>query len=153
MTQLIAIDTDVLAIAYIFKRDNRYKATVNFLRESARYQRAITIYNLLELYGLLVIGTNTEIARKVYMELLRVKNMRIIVHELPISWGEFAKDIMAIIDRKIHFSDALITYTLESSSVNIFVTWNKKHFKDKTNCDVLTPEEWLKKYTPSSDYS
>ncbi|MGQ4914809.1 MAG: hypothetical protein ACP6IU_08655 [Candidatus Asgardarchaeia archaeon] len=147
MTQLIAIDTDVLAIAYLFKRDKRYKITMEFLKESAKFQRIITLYNLLELYGLLVIGTNVQIARKVYIDLLKVENMRIITHELPVSWGGFAKDLMTIINRKVHFSDALIIYTIESNDVDVFVTWNKKHFENKINCIVLTPEEWLEKYT------
>ena len=54
MTQQIAIDTDVLAIAYLFKRDKRYKTTMEFLKESGKYQKVITIYNLLELYSLLL---------------------------------------------------------------------------------------------------
>ena len=72
--------------------------------------------------------------------------MKVIVHELPFSWGEFAKDIMNVINRKIHFSDALITYALESNDVITLVIENKKHFENKTNFDVLTPNEWLEKY-------
>ena len=83
MTQLIAIDTDVLAIAYLFKRDKRYKITMEFLKESAKFQRIITLYNLLELYGLLVIGTNVQIARKVYIDLLKVENMSCLLYTSP----------------------------------------------------------------------
>jgi len=147
MTASLAIDTDVLAIAYLFKRDKRYDITLDFLRKSKKQRRMITLYNLLELYGLLVIGANVQVAQRVYKQLLSIDNLMVITHNLPISWGEFTENIMSVINRKIHFSDALIIYTLESNGVDVFVTWNKRHFENKIDCEVLTPEEWLNKYS------
>jgi len=43
----------------------------------------------------------------------------------------------------MHFSDALILEIAESYSLSTFITWNKRHFEDKTTMRVLTPEEYL----------
>ena len=50
---MIGIDTDVLGIYHIFKRDGRYPATERFMRESERVERGVPIFSLLELCGLI----------------------------------------------------------------------------------------------------
>jgi len=42
------------------------------------------------------------------------------------------------------FMDALILNLAERTpGVNQFVTWNVKHFRNKTLLDVITPQEYL----------
>jgi hypothetical protein len=39
--------------------------------------------------------------------------------------------------------DAAILWVVEASSCDVFITWNVKHFREKTHIMVQTPEEWL----------
>lgn len=44
----------------------------------------------------------------------------------------------------MRLGDAVILWTLETNQeVDIFVTWNTRHFKGKTSLKVLTPSEFL----------
>ena len=47
--------------------------------------------------------------------------------------------------RRMAFMDSLVLNLAERTpDVEHFVTWNAKHFKDKSSLSVLTPEEYLK---------
>jgi hypothetical protein len=50
---MIAIDSDVLAIHHIFTGDARYLENARFMERSAKHERGVTIYNLLELCGII----------------------------------------------------------------------------------------------------
>ena len=45
---MICIDTDILAIYHIFKRDLRYQITRTFMRKSKGALRAVAIFSLLD---------------------------------------------------------------------------------------------------------
>jgi hypothetical protein len=47
---------------------------------------------------------------------------------------------------RIAYMDALVLSLAERApDIQYFVTWIAKHFKEKTNLAVLTPEEYLKR--------
>lgn len=47
-------------------------------------------------------------------------------------------------EKRIPFLDALILGLIEQSpDVNVFVTWNVRHFREKTSLTLLTPSEYL----------
>lgn len=45
---MVVLDTDVLAVYYIFHNDPRYKATKKLVDSLKNQTRAVTIFNLLE---------------------------------------------------------------------------------------------------------
>ena len=67
--------------------------------------------------------------------------------------GAFATTIfnkleMVRLYRRMKLGDALVLMVAESHpQVDTFVTWNAKHFRDKTHLFVLTPSEFLRRKT------
>lgn len=49
---MIGIDSDVLLIHHIFTHDPRYNENALFMTRSADHERGVSIYNLLELCGI-----------------------------------------------------------------------------------------------------
>jgi len=50
------------------------------------------------------------------------------------------------IKRRVRLGDAAILWTIESAACEAFVTWNTKHYQDKTMITIQTPEEWLQSH-------
>jgi len=50
---MVAIDADVLSVYHIFHRDSRYDVTSLFMEESREVERGVSIFNLLELCGVM----------------------------------------------------------------------------------------------------
>ena len=51
------------------------------------------------------------------------------------------------IKRKMSFQDALILFVAEEHHCSRFITWNAKHFIDRTYLSVQTPKEFLESRT------
>ena len=52
---------------------------------------------------------------------------------------------------RMAFVDALIIGLAERvAAVEGFITWNARHFRDKTSLPVFTPPEFLEQLTPSA---
>lgn len=49
------------------------------------------------------------------------------------------KPILGLIKQKMSFGDALASYIVDKNKkiLDVFVTWNAKHFKDKLSMAVL----------------
>ncbi len=64
-----------------------------------------------------------------------------------ISVNEFVESLFDKIFQKIKlkmsFQDALILVVAEEHSCTAFVTWNIKHFLDRTYLNVQTPKQFL----------
>lgn len=57
---------------------------------------------------------------------------------------EATRDFFAKIQKSMRLGDAAILWTLESNPrIDAFITWNTKHFKDKTSIKILTPSDFL----------
>ena len=146
---MILIDTDVYAIDMIYTRDRRFEENRAFLDGVAEVDKAITIYNLMEIVGKSSFVLNLKELKALYRGFgmtygvttlfPRTDDMTASGFLEEILKGSFAK-----ICERMSFLDALILDTAEAyPQVRSFVSWNAHHFEGKTRVEVVTPREWL----------
>ena len=59
-------------------------------------------------------------------------------------WAALVSECFSRIQRGIRLGDAVILWTLEANQgIESFITWNTKHFKEKTPIKILTPAEFV----------
>jgi hypothetical protein len=73
---LIALDTDVLAVYYLFRWDRRFEYSRQIVDSSV--EKATTVVNVLELAGLMAIAQGGAKALKLFDYLHRRKDFRIL---------------------------------------------------------------------------
>jgi hypothetical protein len=148
---VLVIDSDIFLIDCRYQRDPKYPVNRRFLDElvGRQVERATTLFNLLEICGILSFNPNPAQLRGFYAGFARQYGLRILGPELPRRPGQRVVDLLAAqamstILRRISFGDALALLTAESHpQVTTFVTWNASHFHGKTQLVVATPEGWL----------
>ncbi|MBI4229054.1 MAG: hypothetical protein HY693_04950, partial [Deltaproteobacteria bacterium] len=115
----------------------------------------ISIFNLLEICGLLSFSLNERQVLELYHYLPDKYRVEIVPSPLmELSLPQLAvRKVFEIISRKVSFGDALIVSMVESYVPHIthFISWDAIHFKNKisasTSPKVLTPEEFLREDT------
>jgi hypothetical protein len=149
---LVIVDTDVLLLAFAFHRDDRQAINREFLRRVQAFEPATTIYNLMELLGQLSFNLSPERLDAWPEWLVEAYGLDII--QPPTGTDEKASAFFhtQIVNRpfakmrrhRMAFLDALILDLSEQiPNVSALVTWNARHFKDKSNIGVVTPTEFL----------
>lgn len=149
---MVAIDTDVLVLAFAFQRDPRQPDNAAFLAQVRSDAPAISVYNLMELLGHL--SFNLSAARLAAWESWLIEPYHLTViwpHATPAQDAEgfFRLELMErpfakMREQRVAFLDALILDLVERTpNVESFVTWNARHFKGKTSLPVFTPTEYL----------
>ena len=148
---MVAIDTDVLLLAFSFHRDPRQEANSQFLRIVSDRNAAVAIYSVMELLGQLSFNMSAERLGRWRMW-LRDQYGLIILH--PDTANRQAEEffqhqivdqpLIRMQEKRIPFLDALLLGLIEQfTEVDVFVTWNVRHFRGKTPLTVLTPSEYL----------
>jgi hypothetical protein len=153
---MLAIDSDVFLIDCRYQRDPKYGVNRQFLDELAKrhVERATTIFNVLEICGVLTFNLNSDQLQAFYANFAKQYGLRILAPQLPRRLGQEMIDLLAgrtlgIILRRVSFGDALAILTAESHpALTTFVTWNASHFVGRTQCQVVTPQEWLAQSAP-----
>jgi len=146
---MLAFDSDLLAILHIFKVDARFEATRQFFQRIKDQPKAITIFTLLELCGIVATSTGKEDAGEIFHQYISSDDSVIIYPDLLTKdtdefWGSLVSESFLRIQRGMRLGDASILWALETNhDVDTFVTWNTKHFKGKTSLKILTPSEFL----------
>jgi hypothetical protein len=148
---MLAIDSDVFLIDCRYQRDVKYDANRRFLDELTirKVERSSTIFNLLEICGVLTFNMNISQLRLFHANFARQYGLRVLTPRLPRRFGQRMIELLvertfSVILRRISFGDALAILTAESHpDVTTFITWNARHFVGKTRLEVLTPREWL----------
>lgn len=149
---MVAVDTDVLLLAFAFQRDDRQAANQTFLKEAQAATLSITIYNLMELLGQLSFNLSAEQLDAYPSWLLDAYQMTVIWPYQPdetVSFTAFRDEIFARPFARMRavnmpFMDALILNLVERTpGVTHFVTWNARHFQNKSTLNVVTPETFL----------
>ena len=135
---MIAVDTDVLAVYYIFKWDKRYSLAARVIEG----EKATTAVNALELASIMSIAQGGARARQLFLHLH--KRFKVLYWR---AWPEqslfTAKALEYITSRSSPLNDALIGWILEDHGVETLITWNKKHYENRYSFTVETPEEYL----------
>ena|SRR5437868_4591258 len=148
---MLAIDSDVFLIDCRYPNDAKYRSNRQFLDElrSRQVERATTLFNILEICGVLTFNLNPDQLKAFYANFARQYGVRVLAPHLPERLGQQMIDLLAgralgIVLRRVSFADALVQLTAESApEITTFVTWNARHFVGRTRLQVLTPVEWL----------
>jgi hypothetical protein len=144
----------VLLLAFAFQRDARQPVNQRFLEEAQSEMLAITIYNLMELLGQLSFNLSPEPLDAYPTWLLDAYRLTVIWPYKPDEAVAFATFRDEIFTRpfarmravRMPFMDALILNLAERApNVTHFVTWNARHFQDKSTLEVLSPEAFLQR--------
>ncbi len=144
---MIFIDTDIFVIEKLFKKDERYNVTNEFINSDLK-EKCTSIFNLFELLGIASFNLNKTDLKKLLKGFSEVYDIRILFpvtsYESPdIFIEQLFDNVFEKIIMKMSFSDALILSVAEEHSCSKFVTWNIKHFEGRTDIPVKTPEEML----------
>lgn len=142
---MICVDTDVLAIHHIFTWDKRYdlnEEVFNKLREEGKL--CTTIHNVLELCGLFSVAGLSKRVSKALEKYLGSKDVVVLFPDEFGDWGEYVSLVFQYIKRGMSYGDSLVALTIEQhDEIELFLTWNVKHFRGKIGLEVLTPKEYL----------
>lgn len=148
---MVAIDSDVFLIAHRYVRDVRAELNARFLANVKPAAPALTIYNLMEILGVLSFNLSAGQMRA-WPDWLKAR------HGLAILWPElnyisqhlffeqviYHLPLARMTTRPTAFLDALVMEVIERTpDVRAFVTWNARHFAGRTHLPVLTPAEYL----------
>ena len=143
---MIFIDTDIFVIDKLFLNDDRYKVNETFLNESE--EKFTSIFNLFELLGIASFNLNEVELMKLFKGFEEAYGLKILYPSTAfISVNEFVETLFdetfQKIKLKMNFQDALILAVAEEHHCTRFVTWNTKHFVDRTYLSVQTPKAFL----------
>lgn len=141
---MILLDSDVLAIYHFFTHDSRYQATRDCIDTFCKDDVALTIYNLLELAGILSSAGKADLGKKIVTKYLNAGDMRVLFPRKgyisgDVFWEEYCSGIMDVIARGIRYGDAKIIWVAELYDVSMIITWNVRHFTGKTSIPIKTP--------------
>ena len=141
---MILVDSDVFLIDLRYQRDQRFADNRAFLdRLAISGQGATSIYNLLEVCGVLSFNLNRPQLRELYTHFARRFHIRVVPNAEPRQRLPSFRvgDILSIVERRVSFGDALVFALLEAQRAEdtTFVTWNARHFRGRTEVDVREP--------------
>ena len=144
MPEKLAEDIEGLVKKRIYK--NRYELNRAFLNKAE--ERFTSIFNLFELLGIASFNLNEVELMKLFKGFGEVYGFIILYPATAfISVNEFVEALFERafqkIKMKMNFQDALILTVAEEHQCSRFVTWNTKHFIDRTYLNVQTPKEFL----------
>ncbi|HQY91967.1 hypothetical protein [Caldilinea sp.] len=147
---MIVIDSDVLILAFAFQRDERQPINHQFLSITPPKPRGATIYSIMEVLGKLSFNLSQDQLRKWPLWLRDAYQLNIIFPAVEgqeaagcfrREWVESPLQMMA---QRIAYLDALILHLVERTpDIDVFVTWNARHFSGKTAIRVMTPAEYM----------
>lgn len=140
---MIGVDTNV--ILNVLRKDDpqlHKKGSLEFFRSVQRKKidLAISVITLTELFRKPFRDNSAEEKQKVdsFLHLINAKTV-VISNDSAIDAARLIEEL------GINFADALIAASLDFADIKTFVTRNIDDYK-KTNLEVLTPEEFIKKY-------
>jgi hypothetical protein len=151
---MVIIDTDVLLLAFAFHSDQRQETNARFLQVVQTASPAITIYTLVELLGKLSFNLSAKQLDAWPSWLLDTYRLTIIwpvQPDAPMSQTTFRDEIFSRPLARMRavnmpFMDSLILNLAERTAEAVcFVSWNARHFRDKSTLPVLTPAQYLKR--------
>ena len=146
---MVLLDTNIFVIDRFFPRDDRYEVNKRFVAKLPWIEAGFCIFSLFELCGISSFNLSPEELKRwsyhfdeVYgVEVLEPRGLYTV---LAADWfAGFSNRIFELLGRKTTWGDAVLLKTAEDYEVEAIITWNKKHFEDRTTVKTLTPEEYL----------
>ncbi len=150
---MVALDTDVFVLAFAFHQDARQPVNTSFLEAARTQTPVVAIYSVMELLGQLSFNLSAErlaqwpawLQDRYGLTLLYPSTTNLTAE--PFFQDEFIDRPLARMQRlRMPYVDGLILDLIERvSGVDTFVTWNARHYRNKTALTVLTPAEYTEK--------
>lgn len=142
------VDSNIFLIDRFFKRDIRFHENKKFVERLRRIDAYFSIFTLLEVCGIASFNLSPNELRLWFFDFPTVYNVKILEpsFDRSISGGElfdaFLMRLLDEIEKKATLVDALILKEIKAHNIEVFVTWNKKHFEHRTDIEILTPAEF-----------
>lgn len=145
---MIVLDTDVLVVYHFFTKDPRHASTSRCMQTTKEELRGTTLYNLLELAGILSSAGKPDIGRKLIGKYAGSHDMHILYPLLyprspEIFFADYTAELLDIMERGLRYGDAKVLWVAEAHDAEKIITWNTRHYLKKTPLQVLTPDEYL----------
>lgn len=147
---VVFIDSNVFIIDLRYQNDRNFKHNQRFLK-SIRFKGCglTSMINLLEIIGILSFNLNPRQLTEFYTYFPQRYNIKVIP-SLPIdsSLPELGTGrLLEIMAKKTSFGDALVIAAAEAYIPNAshFVTWDREHFINKPEMEVIDPVEFLRR--------
>lgn len=146
---MVLLDTNVFIIDRFFPRDKRHKVNRAFIDQLPKIEAGFCIFSLFELCGICSFNLAPDELKRWMYHFDEVFDVQILepqglYTELAADWFEgFMHTIFGLFERKVTWGDAALLQAAEEYEVDAIVTWNKKHFENRTTIEVLTPQEYL----------
>lgn len=153
---MILLDTNVFIIDRFFPRDERYNLNQAFVARLPQVEAGFSIFSLFELCGISSFNLSAEELKRWMYHLDAVYDVVILEPQglstkIAADWFEhFAVELFDLFGREMTWGDAVLLHAAEEYDVTAIITWNKKHFKDRTTIPVLTPEQYLEETAHNS---
>ena len=147
---MVALDTDVLLLAFAFHRDERQANNSHCLALAQEHEPVVAIYSVMELLGQLSFNLSQERLRQWPSWLQDRYRLTILYPPLDgldattFFAAEFIERPLHKMQQRMPFLDALILNLVEDApDLEAFVTWNARHFAGKIAAPVLTPIQFI----------
>lgn len=150
---MVAIDTDVLVLAFAFHQDARQAANTSFLETARTQTPVVAIYSVMELLGQFSFNLSAERLAQ-WPAWLQDRYSLTVLYPATANLtadrffqDEFiARPLTRMQRLRMPYLDGLILDLIERvSGVDTFVTWNARHYRNKTALTVLTPADYMEK--------
>lgn len=146
---MVLLDTNIFVIDRFFPGDSHYEANKKFIKELPQLKAGFSIFSLLELAGIASFNLSAAELQKWLLDFGSVYPIRILdPYDLQIDsakewYMKFLRELMAKTALKMTFGDAVLLREAEGYQVEYIISWNKKHFNERTTIPVINPEEFL----------
>jgi len=145
---MIALDTDILCIYHIFKQDARFEPTAALMSAMEQIRYGVPIFSLLELCGVTATAGYRQEALTLFEEYVSADNITLLYPPVDLAspqqfWARQNTALLQRIERGVRLGDAAILWTVESTACEALITWNVRHYREHTDLEVRTPDEWL----------
>lgn len=143
----VFIDTDIFVRSLRYPRDeNRYQNEQMIgLMKSNKIKAATSIYNVLEILGVLSFNLSSEDLKGMYKNFCSDYQIKVLAKmSASGDWVYSLEEVFRCISQKQSLGDAFVSSIVEgfSHQLSAFVSWNAKHFK-ALSIPVMTPKEFL----------
>jgi hypothetical protein len=141
---VIALGSDVLAIHHLSLRsDPRWRENEEALARLRGTPKALSIYALLDLVGLVSRHVSERSSRDLYLGYLRSEEHTILFPPHHDSWEEHIDTVMRFLARGMNYRDALEAMALEATpEVELYLSW-KTSLSGRVAVKTQTPSEYL----------
>ena len=148
-TETVFLDTDIFVLALRYPADRHFQSNRRLLNalQSGDLAGVTSIYNLLEVCGVLSFNLAPEELADLYAGLADRYSVRVV---FPAGRdGSVCFSVTSVfrqIAKKMSFGDALIANLIEIDEeirLGVFLSWNAKHFAGRLGVEAMTPQQFM----------